>query len=53
MNAKEWCEDFLACKDCMPNFDGKGGFRFCEKHWGRLTRIIKQQQENQRWKVEV
>lgn len=31
--AKKFIDEILICPDCKPNFDGKGGFQYCEKHW--------------------
>lgn len=33
MKAKQFLKETTECKDCKPNFDGKGGFKFCDKHF--------------------
>lgn len=44
-NSSNWFGEILECKECVPNFDGRGGWKFCKKHWKDL--------KNQRWeKVE-
>lgn len=36
MTAKEFLNELLSCQECKPNFDGKGGWKFCGRHWKLL-----------------
>jgi len=31
-----WIGQLLECQDCVPNFDGRGGWKFCKKHYKEL-----------------
>jgi len=38
MKASQFLKELVECKDCKANFDGKGGFEMCDKHFKILKK---------------